>query len=783
MDLHDLLTAFGYGQGGLGTSDYGSAVAQGRSGTDDPQRAGLAPSSLSAGGATSPRVLAQLSPPGGDLQSDAGLQSYSQMPVAPQDQSPGGSSPPAMPPVQQAQYAPPMPMGPQAAPQPSPSPMMPQSLPTSGNPYSPLGINSDKYAKLLEAMFGDVASQQQNRGSDALLRFGLATMAAGGKPMSTTLGAIGEGGLAALNGMDEGRAAQLKALLGGAQISNTLGEAAIRNARMAPPVLPSVTGAGSAGANGAPPVLSGSGVSAKAPQGPLSLGQIKGLTAAAFPNDPNAANDAAAIIMAESQGDPNAKKEDKVENSYGLTQINANAWGPIAKTALGDPEQAVKIMRSIYDQHGGSFNDWSTYKNGDYKRYLPRVEKADAEPLQMSGGSGGAAIPTGAGGASNPLGAPVTMDPDTATAMAEYYGRIGNGPAAAIYQKYATPPEGTQFVRGPDGKVYAQPVGTHTPEFAGKVEQAKEGEKIQITRDGAVYKGGVYIGHAPKEVSVTDATGAKYPAFTPPMGAVAPGMAHGVPGTGGPISGAPGASTAPGISTVAGVPPPGAVMGAPSELGPGQKEALTTRAKEEQETRQHVINDATIAQQQQASFQNMKNEASNFIQGPFAPHAQEAAKWLRYISPSFDGQVASYEDFTKNAGIVLRQVTREVSSREAVQGMQMFERTLPSAEMSPAGLNRVIAQFQGLNDFKLVKAQAQQDWEQQHGGIGNVSGFETAFQKQVTPLATMFMRLPSADQAELAQKLSSDKDGLALKAKLIQQINYLKSQGYDSVIQ
>ncbi len=808
MNLEELLAAMGYGAEGMAPPDYSSAVAQGQTATADPQRAGIA-------SGMNPRVLASLADtntnpetnrtlypdaanapyrPDTGADTSLGRNAYlpvpSRMPVMPQQDQPATA-----PQAQAAQYAPPpISLAPQMAPQqapmaPQPSPAMPQA---GGSPYAPLGNSSDLYAKLMQTMLGDVGDQQKNRSSDALLRFGLATMAAGGKPMSTTLGAVGEGGLAALQGMDEGRAQQLKALLGGASISNTLGEAALRNMRTAPPgAMPSLVG----GPGGAAPVLSGSGVSPNAPKGPLSPGQIKGLTTSAFPDDPKAAEDAAAIILAESRGDPHAKKEDSVENSYGLTQINADAWGPIAKTALGNPEQAVKIMRSIYDQRGGSFNDWSTYKNGVYKRYLPDVQKADAEPLQLSGGSGGAVVPARAGGtygapsapaSSSSLGSPVAMDPDVAAAQAEYFGRIGNAAAAEIYKKHAMPPEGTQFVRGPDGKVYAQPVGIHGLDYVGAAEAAKDNQKIQITRDGAVYRGGVYIGHAPKEVSAVDAEGNKYPSFTPPMGAVAPGMAHGPGGPGAVVPGVPGA---PPIAGQVGTPPPGAVTSTPSELSPGTIERMKKRGSEEEEKRAAVIHTADASVVQQAAFQNMRDAAPNIgAMGPAAPIWQKVAENLRYVVPSgselgkmIDSQVSSYQDMQKNAGLVLRAVTREVSSREAVQGMIMFEHALPNVTQSPQGFDRTSAQMMGLNDFNIIKAAAQQKWEDDHKG--SVAGFEADFRKQLMPVALMYRRLSDSDQAELIQKWKQTDEGKTMLGKIRSQLNYVGANGLYSVVQ
>jgi len=87
------------------------------------------------------------------------------------------------------------------------------------------GFNANALMQLLAA---DMLRSRQTDIYDKMLEFGLATMAAAGKPMATTLGAVGEGGLAALKGGREREAASLKNLVSGAQIANVMGEADIR---------------------------------------------------------------------------------------------------------------------------------------------------------------------------------------------------------------------------------------------------------------------------------------------------------------------------------------------------------------------------------------------------------------------------------------------------------------------------------------------------------------------------------------------------------------------------
>ncbi len=223
----------------------------------------------------------------------------------------------------------------------------------------------------------------------------------------------------------------------------------------------------------------------------------------------------------------------------------------------------------------------------------------------------------------------------------------------------------------------------------------------------------------------------------------------------------------------------GGVGGSPgiAALGPGEREALIARAKDEQTSRQQVITDANAAQQQRATLMSMGNEIGNFVQGPFAQHAQTAASYLRLINPSFDGQVASYEDFVKNAGSMLRQAVHDVSSRAAVQEYNLIGATLPNPDMSPLGLQRIQNQLIGLSDYKIAKAQAQQQWEQAHGGIGNVSGFETAFQKQASPNAFIVARMDPTDRREMFAKLQGSDQGKQELTRLGSQLTFLKQSG------
>jgi hypothetical protein len=306
---------------------------------------------------------------------------------------------------------------------------------------------------------------------------------------------------------------------------------------------------------------------------------------------------------------------------------------------------------------------------------------------------------------------------------------------------------------------------------AAGVTAAQTANQFHTAKPGSAFGVGANLtGMVPIQRNEVDpSTGAEYPRFISPP---TPGM---VP----PASGTPGAQSPTGQAT-----PPGIAPGTlPIKLGPGQEVALKERAEAEQKDRQETIEQGEAAQGQQAILMRLKADAPNFVQGPLAQHYQELGTYARLFDPSWNGQVANFEDFVKNAGSLTRAAVRETSARAAVQEFKLIDATLPSPSMSPQGLQQVANEYMGLNDYKVAKAQAQQNWEQQHGGIGNVSGFETAWQGQVSPYAFVFNRMDPTQQRSLVGQLRGSSEGQRELSHLAQQLHYIKGSGLEPYIQ
>jgi myosin-crossreactive antigen len=131
-----------------------------------------------------------------------------------------------------------------------------------------------------------------------------------------------------------------------------------------------------------------------------------------------------AIGMAESSGDPNAHNDNPKtkDNSYGLWQINMRYHNHKELQIHTNEDLFVPFINAdaahrIFKSQG--FKAWSTYKNGDYKKYLSQAdadkatqEELDKNPMESS-----------------PIGEALSGVTDSASAVFEIANDIGKAAA------------------------------------------------------------------------------------------------------------------------------------------------------------------------------------------------------------------------------------------------------------------------------------------------------------------------------------------------------------------
>lgn len=91
-----------------------------------------------------------------------------------------------------------------------------------------------------------------------------------------------------------------------------------------------------------------------------------------------ALNQAVAIALAESSGNPFVVGDSNITpgGSVGLWQINLAAHPEYSAADLLDPQANADAAFQIYQDAGGQFTPWTTYKTGAYASYLPSIPSA-----------------------------------------------------------------------------------------------------------------------------------------------------------------------------------------------------------------------------------------------------------------------------------------------------------------------------------------------------------------------------------------------------------------------
>jgi hypothetical protein len=180
------------------------------------------------------------------------------------------------------------------------------------------------------------------------------------------------------------------------------------------------------------------------------------------------------------------------------------------------------------------------------------------------------------------------------------------------------------------------------------------------------------------------------------------------------------------------------------------------------------------------TLDQMKSESANWpFMGKGTQAAAEAAKYLKPFanavgSTVFDNFVGDFEAFQKNAGTLVRQAVKDVSSRAAVQEFEMIQSQLPSADMSRGGFSKIVDQFQAVNDYQIAKQRAAQKWRNENGTLDN---FDSTWNKNMTPSAFLVNRMSVPEFQEVASKLQKTPQGRSTLNNIRNQMRYANDNG------
>lgn len=220
-------------------------------------------------------------------------------------------------------------------------------------------------------------------------------------------------------------------------------------------------------------------------------------------------------------------------------------------------------------------------------------------------------------------------------------------------------------------------------------------------------------------------------------------------------------------------------------MTPGQKAESDAYGVDMAKVLPTLTEKANNSRQQNFTLDQMKNESQTWDMGKGGTALATAQQYLKPLanvlgSTVFDKPVADFESFQKNTGTLVRQAVKEVSPRAAVQEFQLIQAQLPSADMSRQGFNQIVNQFQAVNDFNIAKAQAAQAWR---GSTGTMDGFETEWNKNVTPSAFLVSRLPPEQLGALKANLSRTPEGRATLGSITRQLQWAADHKLDQMVQ
>lgn len=613
-----------------------------------------------------------------------------------------------------------------------------------------------------------------------LMAFGLATMAAGAQPGARTLGAVGQGGLAAMDSARQNALARSQTQLTGADIQSKKLQnmLALRQVNMQNQMfgLPQVSMDGIPGmaspiadAN-TPPVNSGGMPTSPAAGTSPMAGRSNGPTPA--PQTAAGASSLAEVVMGRRlpSSPEEAAQAAMLATSAGYNEraqfLNKYAYDPsIAANSKWAqlPAEIAQITATPREvpAGGGLYQDGQIIARGGMDGVTPAGTPYKI-PAQATGAQGGQDMPMGIRN-NNPTNLRPSGD--------KWQGMTGENGG---YLTFATPEDGIRAASknlqsySDRGMVTPMQIASNwAPKGDGKNDPEAYGvnlaEKLGVDP------------LAPLNLKDPATNAAVVAAITHNENSMLPYSPDQI------MKGVTAAfASEPKQETQGGDVPQGAVQ---TGLSPGSKAFQEERSKTLATRMNEWDERAVHAKEGNFLIDQMRDESQSWRMGKWGEAQGNAQSYLQTFAHAFlpegeqskwDKPAGDFQAFQKNAGQLTRQAVREVSSRAAVQEYQMIQKSLPSADMSRGGFEQVAGQMQSLYDYDLAKQSAAQNWLKSHP---TAEGFETDFNKNITPAVFLVNRMSPQDLQGMRDNLLKNPSGKLVLDGLIKKIQYAKENG------
>lgn len=186
--------------------------------------------------------------------------------------------------------------------------------------------------------------------------------------------------------------------------------------------------------------------------------------------------------------------------------------------------------------------------------------------------------------------------------------------------------------------------------------------------------------------------------------------------------------------------------------------------------------DAESAQELQSSMAQLQSEAKQFPMGwgaglkaKSAAIGASLASSLGLPAEGLAEMAGNMQAFNKGA-MQMTANSAKAAGERAFQAMQALQTANPNIEMTPQGFGIISAGINGGAQYKVDKYQASRKWLNDKKSM---SGFDSDFQKKVTPFAYVVQNMPPEELKQFKTNMMQDKQGQAELNKIADQIDYI----------
>lgn len=227
-----------------------------------------------------------------------------------------------------------------------------------------------------------------------------------------------------------------------------------------------------------------------------------------------------------------------------------------------------------------------------------------------------------------------------------------------------------------------------------------------------------------------------------------------------PPGGTPNTSAAP-VPAPATAPPS---TGLPPQVTAAQE----TAGRQGAEWFQKITDTGVAAQNQNAVLSNMLADTTNFTTGPAAGLQLKVRQWMgKFGIPVDKTATSAAEDFQKMAAQLLTQQNAGSDAR-----MNIAAIATPHFELSPGGVDLIIRQLQGNNDYLQARKRLAATYPGR--GRGDSAGFEETMGTNLDPRAFQYARLRPEQKREYLTSIGDEKE----QAKVIKAYEWAENRGF-----